>query len=302
MIIVNFIEQLPEIEIYKDAPLDEIAFAQVGGAADFLAFPRTEKQMSDLLKTAFQNQVPIHVLGQLSDVVISDLGVEGLVIITEKINQMRVEGPLLFAGSGKDMISVSEFAMQNELSGLEWAAGLPGSVGGAVYMNAGAYSGMTSDNLKYVRVLDIKGEEKTLTLDDLHFEYRTSAIQRDTLFVTEAVFELSPKSKEEIRLKMDDNNQRRILKQPLHLPSNGSVFKRPEGYYAGKLISDSGLQGVQIGGAQLSTKHANFIVNVDGAKAQDYLDLIDLVKHRVLESQGVKMELEVKLIGRGLND
>lgn len=258
--------------------------------------------MVALLKAAKKNNLPVVVLGQLSNVVISDQGIEGLVIITEKLNSFKVDGNNIIVGSGLDMVSASEFAMRNSLSGLEWAAGLPGSVGGAVFMNAGAYSGMTQDNLKSVRALDIEGIETTLSIEDLDFKYRTSAIQRQHLFITEATFELTPKNKNEIRDKMDDVNQRRILKQPLHLPSNGSVFKRPEGFFAGKLIADAGLQGVQIGGAQLSTKHANFIVNIDHAKAEDYLTLIELVKKQIKEQNGIDMELEVQLIGRGFEN
>jgi UDP-N-acetylmuramate dehydrogenase len=243
-------------------------------------------------------EIPVTVLGQLSNTLISDDGVEGLVIITEKMDEIEINGNEVTAHAGIDMIAVSEFAMQHSLSGLEWAAGLPGSVGGAVFMNAGAYGGMTSETLKSVVAVNRAGEVIELSNADLGFDYRMSIIQRDELYIMSAVFQLQPGDKEEIRSWMDDFNQRRASKQPLSLPSNGSVFKRPEGYFAGKLISDAGLMGVQIGGAKISNKHAIFIVNVDNATAQDYLDVIDLVKKTIKSTNNIDMELEIKIIGK----
>ncbi|WP_235182091.1 UDP-N-acetylmuramate dehydrogenase [Oenococcus oeni] len=298
----DFTKQFSNIEIYKDKSIAEYAFAQVGGIVDYLAFPKNEQEMEKLLVAASHEDLPVHVLGQLSNMLISDQGVQGLVIITSEMKKIEINGRDVIAGAGIDMISVSEFAYEHALSGLEWAAGLPGSVGGAVYMNAGAYGGNTADCLKSVVALDRNGRPTVLTKKKLGFSYRNSGIQKNDYYIIQATFELKPDQPDEIRRWMDEFNLRRIDKQPLNLPSNGSVFKRPSGYYAGKLVSDAGLQGVQIGGAQLSTKHANFIVNIDHAKTEDYLNLINLVKHTIKEKNGIGMELEIKMIGKGFTE
>ncbi|KGO32351.1 UDP-N-acetylmuramate dehydrogenase [Oenococcus alcoholitolerans] len=278
------------------------AFAQVGGKADYLAFPKSKEEFKELLKAAAKKRLPVHVLGQLSNLLVSDDGIVGLVIITDHLNKISCRGTLVAADAGIDMISVSEFAYEHGLSGLEWSAGLPGSVGGAVYMNAGAYGGNTADNLLRVTALDKKGQEFIISKEDLGFSYRNSGIQKNDYYIVSAEFQLAKGNKEEIRRWMDDFNLRRISKQPLNYPSNGSVFKRPDGFYAGKLISDAGLQGTRIGGAQLSVKHANFIVNIDNASSRDYLELISLVKKTISDTFGIKMDPEIKLIGRGLEE
>ncbi|MDR2661161.1 MAG: UDP-N-acetylmuramate dehydrogenase [Lactobacillaceae bacterium] len=294
-------QQLKNIEVLQNVPLDTYSFSQIGGIADYLALPKNETEFITLLKTAKQNSISVTVLGQMSNVILSDDGVSGLIIVTEKMKEININNNQMTFGAGLDMITASEYAMRNSLSGLEWAAGLPGSVGGAVFMNAGAYGGNTSDNLVKIRALDEFGTLFELTKKDLGFTYRMSEIQRNNLLVTQATFELSPRDQNEVKAEMDDFNQRRIAKQPLEFPSNGSVFKRPNGFYSGKLIQDAGLQGKRIGGAQISNKHANFIVNIDNAKAADYLELINLVQTTIKNLHGIDMELEVKLIGRGLN-
>jgi UDP-N-acetylmuramate dehydrogenase len=295
------VQQLKNIEVLQNVPLDTYSFSQIGGIADYLALPKNETEFITLLKTAKQNSISVTVLGQMSNVILSDDGVSGLIIVTEKMKEININNNQMTFGAGLDMITASEYAMRNSLSGLEWAAGLPGSVGGAVFMNAGAYGGNTSDNLVKIRALDEFGTLFELTKKDLGFTYRMSEIQRNNLLVTQATFELSPRDQNEVKAEMDDFNQRRIAKQPLEFPSNGSVFKRPNGFYSGKLIQDAGLQGKRIGGAQISNKHANFIVNIDNAKAADYLELINLVQTTIKNLHGIDMELEVKLIGRGLN-
>ncbi|MFT8438649.1 MAG: UDP-N-acetylmuramate dehydrogenase [Oenococcus sp.] len=295
----DFTKQFSDIEIYKDKPIAEYAFAQVGGKADYLAFPKNSQETKRLIQAAFDQDIPVHVLGQLSNMLISDQGVAGLIIIMDKMKQIQIRGNEIIADAGIDMIQVSEFAYEHGLSGLEWAAGLPGSVGGAVYMNAGAYGGNTADVLKSVIALDHAGHSLVLTKEQLGFSYRNSGIQQNGYYILQAVFELAPDDKAVIRRWMDDFNFRRISKQPLNLPSNGSVFKRPQGFYAGKLVADAGLQGIRIGGAQLSTKHANFIVNVDHASTEDYVRLINLVKHTIKQNQDINMELEIKMIGKG---
>lgn len=264
-----------------------------------MAFPKNSQETKRLIRAAFDEEMPVHVLGQLSNMLISDQGVAGLIIIMDKMKQIQIRGNEIIADAGIDMIQVSEYAYEHGLSGLEWAAGLPGSVGGAVYMNAGAYGGNTADVLKSVIALDHAGHSLVLTKEQLGFSYRNSGIQQNGYYILQAVFELAPDDKAVIRRWMDDFNFRRISKQPLNLPSNGSVFKRPQGFYAGKLVADAGLQGVRIGGAQLSTKHANFIVNVDHASTEDYVRLINLVKHTIKQNQDINMELEIKMIGKG---
>jgi UDP-N-acetylmuramate dehydrogenase len=270
----------------------------VGGIAEYLAFPESVGELRQLVFEAKTVGIPITTLGRLSNVIVKDTGISGLVLILDKLKSIEVSDNKITAMAGDDVILLSEKAYESGLTGLEWAAGIPGSVGGAVYMNAGAYDGEISQLVFSVEVLEIdSGDNKIYQTDALEFGYRDSVVQHSREIILSATFELESGDREVIRATMDDFNYRRADKQPLEYPSNGSVFKRPVGYYAGKLIMDSDLMGYTVGGAQISNKHANFIVNINQAQAQDYLDIIQHVKEAVSEKFDIEMVPEVKILG-----
>lgn len=289
---------MEKIKILKNESLSKYTFTKTGGPADLIAFPKDIKEVQSLLITAKEQQLPITVLGNASNLIIKDGGIRGLVIILTDMNKIISNGEYVIAQAGARYIDTTIVAQQNGLSGLEFAAGIPGSVGGAVYMNAGAYGGETAEVIDTVTVLTPENEIKIFNNDELEFGYRHSLIQEQNDIVLEASFKLVPGDKEKIQAKMDELNELRASKQPLELPSCGSVFKRPEGYFAGKLIHDAGLQGYQSGGAQVSTKHAGFIVNVDHATATDYLNVIKHVQETVYKQNQVHLETEVRIIGQ----
>ncbi|WP_353318562.1 UDP-N-acetylmuramate dehydrogenase [Apilactobacillus apinorum] len=289
---------MEKIKILKNESLSKYTFTKTGGPADLIAFPKDIKEVQSLLIMAKEQQLPITVLGNASNLIIKDGGIRGLVIILTDMNKIISNGEYVIAQAGARYIDTTIVAQQNGLSGLEFAAGIPGSVGGAVYMNAGAYGGETAEVIDTVTVLTPENEIKIFNNDELEFGYRHSLIQEQNDIVLEASFKLVPGDKEKIQAKMDELNELRASKQPLELPSCGSVFKRPEGYFAGKLIHDAGLQGYQSGGAQVSTKHAGFIVNVDHATATDYLNVIKHVQETVYKQNQVHLETEVRIIGQ----
>lgn len=289
---------MEKIKILKNESLSKYTFTKTGGPADLIAFPKDIKEVQSLLIMAKEQQLPITVLGNASNLIIKDGGIRGLVIILTDMNKIISNGEYVIAQAGARYIDTTIVAQQNGLSGLEFAAGIPGSVGGAVYMNAGAYGGETAEVIDTVTVLTPENEIKIFNNDELEFGYRHSLIQEQNDIVLEASFKLVPGNKDKIQAKMDELNELRASKQPLELPSCGSVFKRPEGYFAGKLIHDAGLQGYQSGGAQVSTKHAGFIVNVDHATATDYLNVIKHVQETVYKRNQVHLETEVRIIGQ----
>ncbi|GAA6112344.1 UDP-N-acetylmuramate dehydrogenase [Apilactobacillus apinorum] len=289
---------MEKIKILKNESLSKYTFTKTGGPADLIAFPKDIKEVQSLLIMAKEQQLPITVLGNASNLIIKDGGIRGLVIILTDMNKIISKGEYVIAQAGARYIDTTIVAQQNGLSGLEFAAGIPGSVGGAVYMNAGAYGGETAEVIDTVTVLTSENEIKIFNNDELDFGYRHSLIQEQNDIVLEASFKLVPGNKNTIQAKMDELNELRASKQPLELPSCGSVFKRPEGYFAGKLIHDAGLQGYQSGGAQVSTKHAGFIVNVDHATATDYLNVIKHVQETVYKQHQVHLETEVRIIGQ----
>lgn len=289
---------MEKIKILKNESLSKYTFTKTGGPADLIAFPKDIKEVQSLLIMAKEQQLTITVLGNASNLIIKDGGIRGLVIILTDMNKIISNGEYVIAQAGARYIDTTIVAQQNGLSGLEFAAGIPGSVGGAVYMNAGAYGGETAEVIDTVTVLTPENEIKIFNNDELEFGYRHSLIQEQNDIVLEASFKLVPGDKEKIQAKMDELNELRASKQPLELPSCGSVFKRPEGYFAGKLIHEAGLQGYQSGGAQVSTKHAGFIVNVDHATATDYLNVIKHVQETVYKQNQVHLETEVRIIGQ----
>ena len=287
----------PEINIKVNEPLSNYTFTKVGGPADFLALPKNEGELQDLVKFANQENMPFIVLGNASNLIIRDGGMRGLVIILEDMNNIAIDGYVIEAEAGASLIETTKKALENSLTGFEFACGIPGSVGGAVFMNAGAYGGEIAHVLSSCRVMTHEGEILTLEAKDMNFGYRHTVLQDKDYILLSAKFALSDGDHSQIGEEMERLTHLRELKQPLEYPSCGSVFKRPVGHFAGQLIQEAGVQGHRIGGVEVSTKHAGFMVNVDNGSAKDYVDLIDYVINKVYESSGVKLEREVRILG-----
>ena len=251
-----------------------------------------------MLESAKKENAEVTVIGNGSNLLVGDKGIRGLVIeIGSGMNDIRVEGTKIVAGAGALLSKVANEAAAAGLGGMEFAAGIPGSIGGAVTMNAGAYGGEMKDILESVKVIDPEGMMHTLSVEELDLSYRHSCIMEKGGIVVEATIKLEKKPEEEIRAQMADLRNRRVEKQPLEYPSAGSTFKRPEGYFAGKLIMDAGLRGYTVGGAQVSEKHCGFVINHANATAADVRQLMQDVKEKVKEQFGVELEPEVKMIG-----
>lgn len=289
--------KFPLMPLKQNESLAKYSYTKTGGQADIFAMPRNIEEAKALISFINEQHIPLTIIGNGSNLVIRDGGIRGIVVHFDLLSKIKREENNIIAGSGAKIIAVSEFACEESLSGLEFACGIPGSVGGALYMNAGAYGGEISHVLVGATVLDQTGHLLYLEKNDLTASYRHSKIASENYIVLEAVFQLTPAKKAVIKTQMEELTRLRESKQPLEYPSCGSVFKRPTGYFAGKLIQDAGLQGLQIGGAQVSKKHAGFIVNVDHATATDYMKVIRHVQHVVKEKFNVNLETEVKIIG-----
>ena len=291
-------EELAGIEILFNEPLKQYTYTKVGGVADYLAFPRNHYELKRIVTFANNHEIPWMVLGNSSNIIVRDSGIEGFVIMFDHFHDVRVNGYVIEAEAGAKLIDVTHVARYHSLTGFEFACGIPGSIGGAVYMNAGAYGGEIAHILQSCKVLTPKGELKTLTAEELTFGYRHSKIQETGDVVISAKFALAPGNYEQIDQEMARLTHLRELKQPLEYPSCGSVFKRPVGHFAGQLISEAGLKGHRIGGVEVSEKHAGFMINVDHGTAKDYEDLIAHVIATVEKSAGVTLEREVRIIGK----
>ena len=279
-------------------PMTKHTSFHIGGPAELMAQPQSEAELQSLLVKAAEAAVPVTLVGNGSNLLVRDKGIRGLVIkLGNMLRNINVSGNVLTFGSGVSLAQASKKAAELGLSGMEFAVGIPGSIGGAVYMNAGAYDGEMSKVVKSVRVMDAAGEVSELSAGELDFGYRHSALQGSGKIVTSVTVELAAGDKQAIAKKMADFSNRRITKQPLELPSAGSMFKRPPGYFAGTLIDQTGLKGYTVGGAQVSTKHAGFVVNIGGATAADVLQLISDVQAKVFAAHGVHLEPEVLVLG-----
>ncbi|MGF7535454.1 UDP-N-acetylmuramate dehydrogenase [Bacillus mexicanus] len=279
-------------------PLSRYTYTKTGGNGDIVIKPTTYEDVQAIYKYARDKDIPLTFLGFGSNIIVKDGGIRGIIILLSDLNKISLKDDTqITVQSGAAIIETSRFALSHSLTGLEFACGIPGTVGGALYMNAGAYGGEISEVIKEALVLDEKGNLKTITKNEMRMGYRKSRFQDEKILVLEATFELKKGEVSSIKVKMDDLTFQRESKQPLEYRSCGSVFKRPPGYFAGKLIQESGLQGKQIGGAQVSTKHAGFIVNIDSATATDYIQLIEYVQDTVYSKFGVQLETEVKIIG-----
>ncbi len=288
---------LPELQVLKDEPMSRHTTFRIGGPADYFVCPDRD-QIAAVLAVAKKCGMAITVIGNGSNLLVGDKGIRGLVVeIGSAMNQIMVDKNHITAGAGALLSQVAAKAAAAELGGMEFAAGIPGSVGGAVTMNAGAYGGEMKDILRTVTVLTPEGELKTLDVSEMDLSYRHSCVPEQQYIVLEAEIELGYKPEEEIRAQMEELRNKRIEKQPLEYPSAGSTFKRPEGYFAGKLIMDAGLRGYRVGDAQVSEKHCGFVINRKNASAQEVRQLMQDVQDKVKAQFGVMLEPEVKMLG-----
>lgn len=271
---------------------------RVGGPADYYVVPHTIEEMRKVVSLCRESEMPYVILGRGSNLLVGDKGYRGVVIQSAQgLCEIQVDGERIIAQAGASLAQIAAVALGEELTGFEFAAGIPGTIGGAVVMNAGAYGGEMKDVLESVKVLTEDGQVIDLPVEELELGYRTSIIPRKGYVVLEASICLKKGKIRQIRERMQELREQRVTKQPLEYPSAGSTFKRPEGYFAGKLIQDAGLKGYAVGGAQVSEKHSGFVVNTGNATAWDIKTLIEEVIQKVKEDSGVTLEPEVKQIG-----
>ena len=290
-------------EVIRDADMRQYTTLKLGGKADYLAFPRSGEEITALFREAGNAGIPVTVIGRGSNLLVMDGGIRGLVIRVERnMREIRREGNRLIAQAGAMLGAVAAVALEAGLSGMEFASGIPGTVGGAMTMNAGAYGGEIADVTVRVDGVKPDGTPVSLNREEMQFGYRTSAVKAKNFVVTEVTLELQPGNPADIRARMNELNAMRAEKQPLDVPSAGSTFKRPEGYFAAALIDQCGLKGYSIGAAQVSMKHAGFLVNNNGTSSQDYLMLMRKVQQIVLERAGISLEPEVKVLGEELKE
>lgn len=283
--------------VLENEPMSKHTTFRIGGNADVFVSPKVS-QVSEILALAKEFDVPVTVIGNGSNLLVGDKGIRGLVLsFGKEAEEILLEGTRMTVSAGTILAKAAAEAAKNSLTGLEFAAGIPGSLGGAIVMNAGAYGGEMKDVVVSAKVLTPEGEIKELSKEELDLSYRHSCVPEKNYIVLEATFELTPGDETAIREMMADFKGRRVEKQPLEYPSAGSTFKRPEGYFAGKLIQDADLRGYQVGGAQVSEKHCGFVINKGDATAKDVLQLIEDVKKIVYDKFQVELEPEVKMIG-----
>lgn len=298
----SFYDKLNNV-IEKDSILTDELMSRhttfrVGGPADFFVTPKTKEDVRDVIRVCKEVGMPYYIIGNGSNLLVSDAGYRGVIIqIYKEMNEVKVEGDLVKAQAGALLSGIAAKALGAELTGFEFASGIPGTIGGACVMNAGAYGGEMKDVLESVTVLTGEGNIIELGRNELELGYRTSVIAKKGYIVLGAVLKLERGDGEKIKTYMDELKEKRVTKQPLEYPSAGSTFKRPEGYFAGKLIEDAGLRGFQVGGAQVSEKHCGFVINRDHATAADIMELMRQVQIRVKENSGVDLEPEVKRLG-----
>jgi len=284
-------------EVIQNADMRQFTTLKLGGPADWLAFPRSPEEIAELFAEAGAAGLPVTVIGHGSNLLVLDGGIRGLVIRIEKnMKNIRREGNRLWVQAGAMLGAAAAFAAENGLTGLEFASGIPGTVGGGITMNAGAYDGEMKDVVVRVDGILPDGTPVSRSGEEMGFGYRKSAVKELNLIVTEVAMELAEGDPAEIRAKMNELNRQRAEKQPLDVPSAGSTFKRPEGFYAAALIDQCGLKGYSVGGAQVSMKHAGFLVN-SGSSSRDYLELVRTVQRIVRERAAVELEPEIRIIG-----
>ena len=271
---------------------------KIGGSADFLVTPRTVDQIQNLIKTLKKENIPVFIMGNGSNLLVSDKGIRGVVIkLSKNFSSFSISGDEVTAQSGILLSTLSKSIVNESLSGFEFASGIPGTIGGAVTMNAGAYDSEMKNIVEEVVAMDMDGNIKTFTNQDMNFRYRKSRVTDETLVVLEAKLKLEKGNIEDIKAKIDDFTVRRTTKQPLTAYSAGSTFKRPEGYFAGKLIEDAGLKGIIMRNAAVSSLHSGFVINTGDATCENILELIEFIKLTVFSKFGVMLEEEVRVVG-----
>ena len=289
---------LGDAKVLVQEPMASHTTFRIGGPADYFVMPETVEELRDILALCKEEGLPYFILGNGSNLLVGDKGFRGVVIqLYKNFDGLSIEGTKVTAKSGAMLIRVAKEAGKAGLTGLEFASGIPGTIGGAMVMNAGAYGGEMKDVVTAVTVLTKDGDIKTLTGSEMNFRYRGSVVEDEGYIVLEAVMELKIGNLEEIQARIDELSLQRRTKQPIEYPSAGSTFKRPEGYFAGKLIQDAELRGYRVGGAQVSEKHCGFVINAGGATAADVMQLMQDVSDKVNAQFGVTLEPEVKRVG-----
>ena len=294
---LSILEEILGEDFHTNVSMKRHTTFKTGGPADYFICPQSVDKMAECIKLLAGSDYSYYIVGNGSNIIVPDSGIRGVVVSTKGLRGISAEGNKITALAGNLNAEVSRFAMNNSLGGMEFLSGIPGTIGGAVYMNAGAYNHEIAHILTKATYLTRKGELVDIFNEDIGYGYRKSIFMQKDATIVSAEFELFGKDKEEIEAYTADLNQRRRDKQPLSYPSAGSVFKRPEGHFAGKLIEDAGLKGYRIGGAMVSEKHAGFIINYDNATSTDILELIKYVQKTVYEKFGVELENEVKILG-----
>ncbi len=292
-----------EDQILNNEPMYLHTTFRVGGPADTVLVPANEKEAVALLRLFSDNREPFFILGNGSNLLVSDSGYRGTVILLDQnLSETGTDGDVIYAQAGALLVRVAAQALSSGLSGMEFASGIPGTIGGGITMNAGAYGGEMKDIVETVRLYDLDRKEIVeKDAEQMNFSYRNSIIRQGRYAVISVKLKLTPKNPDLIRARMDELKEARTQKQPLEFPSAGSTFKRPEGYFAGKLIEDAGLKGYRVGGAMISEKHAGFVINAGNATADDIITLIRNVREKVYEKEHVMLEPEVCMLGEGLD-
>ena len=289
---------LGEAKVLVKEPMASHTTFRIGGPADYFVLPETVEELAAILKLCKEEKVPYFILGNGSNLLVGDKGFRGVVVqLYKNFDGMTIEGTTVTAKAGAMLVRVAKESGKAGLTGLEFASGIPGTIGGAMVMNAGAYGGEMKDVVTSVTVLTKDGEIKKLSGEEMNFRYRGSVVEDEGYIVLEAVMELKEGNLEEIQSRIDELSIQRKTKQPIEYPSAGSTFKRPEGYFAGKLIQDAELRGYRVGGAQVSEKHCGFVINAGGATAADVMQLMQDVSDKVNAQFGVTLEPEVKRVG-----
>lgn len=296
-IIRHLDEVMDKANIMIDEPMKNHTSFKVGGPADILVTPEADLEVQAIIKICNENKVKYYLMGNGSNLIVRDGGIRGVVIKLTKLDKIEIKGTKIIAQSGASLHNVAQVALGSALKGMEFASGIPGSIGGAAAMNAGAYDGEMSMILESILAINSDGELLTLTKDEMELSYRSSAILKHGYAVVKVTLSLHEGDREVIKARMDTLAKKRSDIQPLEYPSAGSTFKRPEGHFSGKLIQDCNLKGVYVGGAQVSEKHSGFIINKNDASAKDILDLIVFVQNEVREKFGVELNTEVRIWG-----
>lgn len=294
---INEFNQIENLLVKRNVPLKKYTTFEVGGPADLFLIPQNSKALQRITKIIKANNLKYFVLGKGSNIIVGDKGYRGIIIYTGQLNNIEVLDNKIVAQSGATLKELSDIALKKSLTGIEFACGIPGSLGGAVFMNAGAYGGEMNDIIKKVTAVNDKGQKVTFKNKELNLSYRNSIFQDNNFIILKAVIQLKKGNQQEIKNQMDTLNNKREQKQPLEYPSAGSSFKRPEGYYTGPLIEKANMKGYQIGGAQVSKKHAGFIINKDNATAEDIINLIEKIQEEVYKISGVELEPEPRFLG-----